>query len=233
MDERISTGVPGLDAVLNGGLIGGRVYLLKGGPGVGKTTLGMHFAMAGVAKGESVLYVTLEELAANIRADFGRMGFPVNDPRFNLIDATPTVEKYVLMKDPFETFAEGLEALRNAVVECYREVRYSRIVIDPITMLKLPAASELDYRREFLAFMKSMARLRITVLMTSELEGADVEEYLADGVVEMLTFESHGRLMRGIQVKKLRGSSFDPAIHPYEITDRGIVVYHDRLLTDH
>ena len=229
--ERVSTGVKGLDEMLNGGLIAGRSYLIKGGPGVGKTALAMHFAMEGVMRGETVLYLTLDEPAGDIRADFGRMGFNVNDPRFVLLDATPALERYGLIEDPSETFAKDLEKLRTAVVERYREIRYSRIVIDPITMLRLNSVKEPEYRRAFLRFVKTMSRLKTTVLITSELKRVDVEEYLVNGIIEMHMFEVQGRLMRGIRITKFRGSGFEPAVRPYEITDRGLVVHHDRVLT--
>lgn len=53
--SRISTGIEGLDKMLNGGLIPGRAYLVKGGPGTGKTTLAVHFLMEGVKNGEKML----------------------------------------------------------------------------------------------------------------------------------------------------------------------------------
>ncbi|HEX6160108.1 MAG TPA: ATPase domain-containing protein, partial [Thermoanaerobaculia bacterium] len=59
--ELSPTGVPGLDDVLTGGLTRNRVYLVMGDPGVGKTTLGLHFLMEGVRLGERVLYITLSE----------------------------------------------------------------------------------------------------------------------------------------------------------------------------
>ncbi|NJE06101.1 ATPase [Thermococcus sp. M36] len=229
--QRISTGISGLDRMLHGGLIAGRVYLVKGAPGTGKTTLAMHFAMAGVANGEDVLYVTLEEPADNIRVDMTRMGFNLRDPHFTLIDATPTVERYVLISDFFETFAENIEKMTDAIKKQFQEKRYSRIVIDPITMLKLTAAREIDYRRAFLSFIKTMMRLRTTVLLTSELEKTGIEEYLVSGVIELKTFELGGRLSRGVRITKFRGSGFDSATRPYEITSSGIVVYPDRTIS--
>ncbi len=225
---RISTGVPGLDIMLHGGLIPGRVYLVKGSPGTGKTTLAMHFAMAGVANGESVLYITLEEPAENIREDFGRMGFDVYHDEFTLIDATPTTEHYVLVEDFFETFAKNLNKLTESIKEQFRVKRYSRVVVDPITMLKLASKEEMDYRRAFLTFVKSMMRLRVTVLITSELERTDIEEYFVSGVIEMKLLERDGKLMRAIKVTKFRGSGFDNVIRPYEITETGMVVHPDR-----
>jgi circadian clock protein KaiC len=67
LPARISTGVAGLDAVLNGGLVPNRVYLIEGVPGAGKTTLGLHFLLDGVRRGESGLYITLSETAAELR----------------------------------------------------------------------------------------------------------------------------------------------------------------------
>src|ERR1700733_3344933 len=66
--ERSETGVPGLDAIMWGGLIPGRLYLLDGDPGAGKTTFALQYLLEGLSRGEKCLYVTLsethEELAA-------------------------------------------------------------------------------------------------------------------------------------------------------------------------
>ncbi|ASJ07090.1 RAD55 family ATPase [Thermococcus pacificus] len=229
--QRISTGIQGLDVMLQGGLIPGRVYLVKGAPGTGKTTLAMHFAMAGVENGEDVLYVTIEEPAENLKVDMSKLGFNLRDPRFSLIDATPTAERYVLITDFFEEFAGNIEKMTDAIKRQFQERNYTRVVIDPITMLKLTATKEIDYRKAFLSFIKSMMRLRATVLLTSELEKTDIEEYLVSGVIELKAFNAGGRLTRGVRIIKFRGSSFDGTIRPYEITDRGIVVYHDRMIS--
>ncbi|WP_297499832.1 ATPase domain-containing protein [Thermococcus sp.] len=221
---RVSTGVLGLDKMLNGGLIAGRVYLVKGSPGTGKTTLAMHFAMEGVRSGEDVLYITLEEPADNMREDFGRMGFDVRNPHFVLLDATPTVEKYVLVEDFFETYAKSLEKLTSAIIERFKDVNYSRVIVDPITMLKIAANTEIEYRKSFLAFVKSMMKLKATVLITSELEKTNIEEYLVNGIIELKRLEVKGKLMRTVRITKFRGSGFDPFVRTFEITDRGMVI---------
>ena len=61
LSMRVSTGVTGLDEILYGGLIPKRTYLVRGGPGCGKTTLGLHFLTEGTAKGETGLLITLGE----------------------------------------------------------------------------------------------------------------------------------------------------------------------------
>ncbi|HEY9671275.1 MAG TPA: ATPase domain-containing protein, partial [Waterburya sp.] len=67
IQERVCTGIPGLDEILCGGFIPGRSYLVRGGPGTGKTTLGLHFLADGAVKGEKTLFITLEESEAQIR----------------------------------------------------------------------------------------------------------------------------------------------------------------------
>src|SRR2546430_1079881 len=72
---RVSTGVDGLDDVLGGGLPQGHFYLLEGNPGAGKTTLAMQFLLAGVAQGESTMYVTLSESKVELQAIATSHGF--------------------------------------------------------------------------------------------------------------------------------------------------------------
>jgi circadian clock protein KaiC len=73
--QRVSTGVSGLDEVLDGGLVAGRSYLVRGAPGSGKTVLGFHFLTAGAENGERALFVNLEEDEADARANAASLGF--------------------------------------------------------------------------------------------------------------------------------------------------------------
>jgi circadian clock protein KaiC len=58
---RLSTGIAGLDNIMGGGLMPGRLYLVEGTPGAGKTTLGLQFLREGRARGERGLFITLSE----------------------------------------------------------------------------------------------------------------------------------------------------------------------------
>jgi len=86
--SRLSTGIPGLDEILLGGLIPGHSYLVRGGPGSGKTTLGLHVLAAGAANGEKALFITLEEPEANLRANAARRGLDLTGIEF--LDLSPT-----------------------------------------------------------------------------------------------------------------------------------------------
>lgn len=224
---RISTGVEGLDKMLHGGLLPGRAYLVKGGPGSGKTTLAIHFLMEGIKKGEKVLYVSLEEPVDILKEDMKKLGLDMDVSNFVAIDATPVKQKRSIFEaEHFEEFARGFKKLVDAVADRLKEEKYSRIVIDPITMLRLTIRDELEYRRMFIGFLKEVARHNATLIMTSEFYNMDIEDYLVSGVIELREIEEGGKTLRGIKIVKFRGSAFDEGVRPYRITDEGIKVYH-------
>ncbi|MGH2369373.1 MAG: ATPase domain-containing protein, partial [Chloroflexota bacterium] len=84
---RQSTGVAGLDEILNGGLLPGRAYLVRGGPGTGKTTVGLHFLGAGAALGEASLFITLAEPEAQLRETAAALGLDLQGVEF--LDLSP------------------------------------------------------------------------------------------------------------------------------------------------
>ena len=86
--NRMSSGIPGLDEILYGGYIQGRTYLIRGGAGVGKTTLGMHFLISGANRGERVLFITLGETVTQLRRTAEGLGFDLQSITF--LDLSPT-----------------------------------------------------------------------------------------------------------------------------------------------
>src|SRR3954470_787793 len=80
MQDKAATGVNGLDEILAGGLRRGRVYLIEGSPGTGKTTIATQFLLAGAEQGESGLYITLSETEEELRESGGSHGWKFEDP---------------------------------------------------------------------------------------------------------------------------------------------------------
>src|ERR1700754_2961318 len=97
---RASTGIPGLDDILGGGLTPNRFYLIEGTPGTGKTTLALQFLLEGVRLGEPALYITLSETADELRAVAGTHGWSLDGVSlFELVSETgldPESEQTVL-----------------------------------------------------------------------------------------------------------------------------------------
>src|SRR5205814_1572557 len=85
---RVSTGIQGLDQILNGGLLRGRVYLVYGEPGTGKTTLGLHFLSAG----DCGLLITFAQSEKQIRSDAA--GLQLNLDRVKILDLTPAPDVF-------------------------------------------------------------------------------------------------------------------------------------------
>ncbi len=93
---RVSTGVTGLDEILYGGVIPQRAYLVRGGPGCGKTTLGLHFLTDGAAKGEESLFITLGEPEAELRANAAKLGFDLT--HVHVLDLSPSAAFFTQMQ---------------------------------------------------------------------------------------------------------------------------------------
>jgi circadian clock protein KaiC len=73
--EKVKTGIPGLDEMLDGGLIPGRPYVVSGTSGTGKSTVAMHFLLEGAQRGENVLYVCVDEPPNEVRANMSQYGW--------------------------------------------------------------------------------------------------------------------------------------------------------------
>ncbi|MEM2931382.1 MAG: ATPase domain-containing protein, partial [Nitrososphaerota archaeon] len=140
MIERVVTGVPGFDEILNGGIPRRNVVLLAGGPGTGKSILGYQYLFNGVKRGEHGLLVALEEHPVQIRISMSQFGWDVSKyeeaGEFAIIDAftagigeAAKREKYVV-RSP-DDFQSLIDVLRTAI----KEVKAERVVVDSVTTL--------------------------------------------------------------------------------------------------
>lgn len=222
--ERIPTGIPGLDQILNGGLIPGRAYLIRGGPGCGKTTLGLHFLSNGAAGGEKTLFITLTEPESQIRRNAERMGIDLSGVSF--LDLTPTPDFFVQVEtyDIFSPAEVERAPITQQIVQTVESVRPTRVVVDSMTQFRYLAADPFQYRKQVLSFIRFLIERGATVLFTSESspEAPDADlQFLADGVIE-LRREGDYRI---ITVLKFRGSAFQPGDHSLRLDQEGMKVF--------
>src|SRR6185295_3319049 len=106
---RVPTGIAGLDYILRGGLLAGRVYLVYGEPGTGKTTLGLHFLSSGPAgpsepSGDGGLLITFAQTAEHLRSDANALG--LNIENVTILDLTPPPETFAEMQT-YDVFSPG------------------------------------------------------------------------------------------------------------------------------
>jgi KaiC/GvpD/RAD55 family RecA-like ATPase len=245
---RVSTGVPGLDTILFGGLVTGRPYLIVGPAGTGKTTLALQFLCEGVRHGERGLVVTLEEPPNEMRVNHRGLR-PTLDEVY-VFDAIPDVMRYerVPFKDiatvresvQFKDLPDGIRrspelasvevtftALEQTLKMEMARRHYSRVVIDSLTALQYFCMKGFDESLAAQMFIRFLSELRVTTLLTVEAPLEDVEtpeRLLARGEIRLFRWEDEERSVRALGVEKFRGSSHDLRLHPYRLSSKGIEV---------
>ncbi|MEA1932264.1 MAG: ATPase domain-containing protein [Euryarchaeota archaeon] len=224
MDPRLSTGVSGLDAVLSGGVLPERSYLVRGGPGTGKTILGLQYLLAGIEADETALYLSFEEPPDNIIENAARLGFDLSGIEF--LDLTPSGDLFADPR-PYSIFepdeVEG-ETVLGRVSETIDRLAPDRVVLDSVNRMEALTADRYQFRQQLVSLMTRLTDNGATVLFTTQptSETPDDElQFLADGTIE-LDFGPKGRT---IQVTKFRGSGFQSGSHTVQITDTGMAVY--------
>jgi KaiC/GvpD/RAD55 family RecA-like ATPase len=235
---RIPTAIPGLDELIEGGFIENDVILLTGGPGAGKSTFGVQFLYEGIVKyNEPGLYITLEESPARIIRNMWRHNWDleriIKEHKLCIMRANPIAyERYIKDMKPTDGFVDSESAtIENILKQIHKQIQdigAKRLFIDSITSLKMSSDPATE-RHMILEFIKNIENFDCTTLITSEIhnipESFSVEEYLSEGVIRLHVFRVGGNRVRGIEILKMRGVKHDEVMHPYAITDEGIVVY--------
>lgn len=235
----VPTGVQGLDDMLGGGFPSSRCILVCGGPGAGKTIFGIQFLYYGaVEHSETGLYVSLGESPIHLREDMNSLGWDVErlekDGKLVILDASPirTIPKNVKIGE-FRIGKRDFEILSLIEIMKKRaeEIGAKRIVIDSISSLIIQYPEDSERRNAILDLFEAVTKLGATTLMTTELRAAalerqmQTEEFLSHGVIVFQTFNESGRLIRAIQVEKMRGIDHDHQLRPYIIHKNGIEVF--------
>lgn len=226
---RSASGVPGLDAVLHGGLIAGHLYLVDGEPGAGKTTLALQYLMQGVREGEPTLYVTLGETAGELRAGAESHGWSLDGIEIAELIADEDEllgDSALTMYLPSEVeLGETTQRILAAVERC----RPRRMVLDSLSELRLLAQGSLRYRRQILALKQFFVGRGCTALFlddrSSEVMDTQVHS-IAHGVIALEhSVPVYGPVLRQLRVSKFRGSDFISGQQDLRIRSGGLEVF--------
>jgi len=226
--EKCPTGIDGLDDITNGGLPRGRPTLVAGGPGCGKTLLGIEFVVRGILRyGEPGVILALEERAEDLSRNVRSLGYDLDA----LVESGRLVVDYVRV-DPFEIEESGqydLEGLFLRLGDAIDSVGAKRVSLDTLEVLfttfKNPGLVRAELRRLF-QWLKDR---EVTAVVTAERgEGAltrnGLEEYVSDCVILLDHRVRQQVLTRLLRVVKYRGSSHATNEFPFYIDDKGFHV---------
>ncbi|CCJ35082.1 putative circadian clock protein [Methanoculleus bourgensis MS2] len=215
--------------MLSGGLPRESICAVIGTYGTGKTTFALQFAYEGLSRGESVIYISLEEREELLRATMAQKGW---DPeRFG-------DRFYLLRLDPTD-FNLAISSIKSELPALIRSVKASRVIIDPISLFEGLFLDEAARRQEMFRFIEVMRDEACTLVLTSETNTANPEgsryglvEYLADTVILLRYVRSAGltEVHLALEVVKMRRSPHSREIKPFEILEDQIMVYSEASL---
>jgi len=235
------TGVGGLDELLGGGIPSGRVVVVLGEPGAGKTTLCSMFLANGYTKyGEHGVFISLEESREQLFREMSRYGIDFDQAekngQFTFVDASPIRHVPNLIKAGSITIGKkdfSLISLLDSIKRAVSAINAKRLVVDPLSYLMFQYKDSADLRGALLDLVEGVYETRATVLFATELQrtgsvtlrNIQMEEYVAHGTIIMQSVPVGKSLVRSIQVQKMRECDSDRQPRPYKIGKSGIEVY--------
>lgn len=242
MVEQMPTGVEGLDELLGGGLPRGRVILVLGGPGTGKTILASQFLYRGMTQyGENAIFVSLDEFKDHYYAEMLDFGWDFKkleeENKFYFMDAT-RLSRVAILKEKMLGETSSLRGKQLQIDKLIEElqtkieqINAKRIVLDTLASLFYRFLDPVERRTAGVDLIEALSRLNATTIVTSELSFLGLErslmeeEFMVHGVIMMQTLFQGGTTTRAMQVEKMRGSNITPNLVPYTIDRNGIEVF--------
>ncbi|MBI4362359.1 MAG: circadian clock protein KaiC [Euryarchaeota archaeon] len=235
---RVPTGIDGFDQLCQGGLIRNRSYVVEGVCGGGKSLFALQFLYNGATKyNEPGILLATEERPSLIRENAANFGWDLkkleDEHRFVIIDGSstkigvPSTERFVDVR-PFD-----VDSIIDQIISIQEETQAKRAVVDSTTAIGYMLNDASRFRLELLKMSTTLEMLELTTVMTAEAQrvGADtartfgIESFVAEGLVSMHFKRQESLRVRGIEIHKMRGSEHSHKIHPFDITNRGIVVH--------
>jgi circadian clock protein KaiC len=218
-EERISTGIPRLDAMLGGdGFYRGSSVLFSGTAGTGKTSLAAHFADATCRRGERCLYLAFEESESQIVRNMRSIG----------LELTPWLKKDLLRFHATRPTSYGLETHLATLHKLVNDFQPQVVIVDPITGF-LKAGEHTQAEAMLMRLIDFLNGQNITALFTSLIHGGNFLEQSDVGISSLIDtwllfrdIELGGERNRGLYVLKSRGMAHSNQIREFLLTDHGI-----------
>ncbi len=224
--DRIKTGIPGLDELVQGGIPEGSSVLLSGGSGTGKTIFAMQYIYQGAKEFEDPgLFVTLEGNLKNITWNMQNFNWDIKS-----LQDKNLIKIYRLNLDSMRhqrSVDEQIDKELEIISQMVQEIGAKRLVVDTTSAFGVWVREEGALRGILYRFTNALKDLDCTTVLTSETMGGKmqfsafgVEEFVADGVIALYFTPPH----RSVFVRKMRGTNHSKTVHPFDISDAGIKI---------
>ncbi len=221
--ERVPTGVPGLDGLIEGGLPRGRIIGVTGSSGAGKTTMGFQYLHHGIANlGEAGVYVTLEDEVADLFQDMGRYGWDLKAAMQRNMLAVVKTQIPTEVNTPL-TVDSLLDKIHRAVTQ----VNAKRLVFDSLSAMGFCYTETLNLRRDVLRLCALLRELGCTTLLLTEMPDrgeATMRFGLAQFVAQGMIVLHMSHTYRALEVRKMRGTRHDTNVHRMRFNEHGLLV---------
>lgn len=233
---RCTIGIGGLDDILSGGLPIHRMYLVRGGAGTGKTTLGLQFLQAGRDLGESVLYITLSESEQELAFVARSHGWSLDNMAVLGLARIEQMIKPEAQSTILHPSEHELGRTLTVIQQEITRIRPKRVVLDSLAELRLLAQNPLRFRRQILNLKSFFTQQEATVLLLDE-HNEDTEpqvQTLVHGVIELqMRNPEFGPTRRRLSVLKMRGVKFRAGYHDVVIDTGGLDVFPRLVAAEH
>ena len=224
--ERIKTGVPGLDEMLQGGLPEGHIVLLMGSFGTGKTTMALQFLMEGLKDGENCIFISLEEDKDSVMKNSDAFGWDLSEPiakkKLGLFKLEPSDAKTTITR------------IKSELPKFVKSFGAKRVVIDSVSLLNMMFPNDSERRANLFNLCQLLRSTGATSILTAEVKDENprssrdgLAEYTADGVLLLQSDEKSdsGEVQLTLRILKMRRTGHSRRVKPYTISDDGLVVH--------
>ena len=224
--KRISSGIPGLDPLIQQGFKEDSINLIAGEPGSGKTIFAIQFLLEGCKKNEAGIYITFEEKKDKLYEDMASFGWDLEKYEklglFKYLEYTPEQVKKVLV--------EG-GGFIEAIIE---KIKVKRIVIDSITSFSLLYRDELTKKEAALALFDLINKWNCTAVLTSQAKASDHQlfmdaalEFEVDSILILYHSKINGERVRALEILKMRGTKIPSKTYRIDIEKTGLYITKD------